>query len=260
MTGDHSPATTASSLPLLILVGVTGVGKSTTLAALEAAGGQLTLLPDRRTLTDAIIIPAVQRAYNEAIQPVTDRTQRFDYTRRYRELYPGGMAHALSQLPVDATLSGPFWFDGLRGAEEVSHAVEALPLARFIVLDAPDTVRVERLLKRGDTFDQVGRETTLRQVDAALLDMPGVEAVFDAADQERLRDLVATGDVEPADLRAKVAIVVAERQNYDPAAAIETLQRLAPDRTLVINTAACTPEEAAARILAFAQPSIAPGL
>ncbi len=248
---DHESATlTADAVPLLIFVGVTGVGKSTTLAALESAGGQFTLLPDRRTLTDAVIIPAVQRADGEALRPITDRTQRFDYTRRYRERYPGGMAHALAQLPIAVDGMGTLCFDGLRGAEEVAHAAEILPLARFVVLDAPDTVRVERLLNRADAFDQVGQKATHR-VAADLLDMPGVDAVFDAAAQEHLRGLVASGAVDAADLRAKVVIVVAERQNYDPAAAIAALHRLAPARTLVVDTAACTPAEAAARILSF---------
>ena len=42
-------------LPLLILVGVTGVGKSTTLALLEAADPPVRQLPDRRTLADQLI-------------------------------------------------------------------------------------------------------------------------------------------------------------------------------------------------------------
>ncbi len=46
--------------PLLVIVGVTGVGKSTALQALQDGGFEYDLLPDRRDLTDRLIIPSVQ--------------------------------------------------------------------------------------------------------------------------------------------------------------------------------------------------------
>jgi hypothetical protein len=42
---------------MLLLMGLTGVGKSTAVGALQSAGVPLTLLPNRRALTDALIIP-----------------------------------------------------------------------------------------------------------------------------------------------------------------------------------------------------------
>lgn len=243
----------ASDLPLLVLVGVTGVGKSTTLAALTEAGCTVTLLPDRRRLTDELIIPAVQAADGEAPHPVTDRTQRFDYTRRYRQLHRGGMAHALTQLQVAPDAHpGLLCFDGLRGVEEVRYAAEHLPLACFVVLDAPDPLRVQRLLGRGDAFDRVTLQSGQGAIsDLRLHDLPGVESVFNAEEQAALLALVETGEVELAALRDKVAIVVAERRNYDPAAAIAELRRLAPDRTLVVNTATTPPAEVAGQIIIF---------
>lgn len=239
-----------ADLPLLILVGVTGVGKSTTLALLEAAEPPVRQLPDRRTLADQLITK-VQLDGGEPLRAVTDRAERFDYTRRYRAQNPGGLAQALSQLWIDpAQWPQPLCFDGLRGAEEVGYAAEYLPQARFAVLDAPDVVRVERLLGRGDRFDRLAASPT-NATGGALpgLDVPGVDALFTPEEQARLAGLVADGTVSADDLRAKVAIVVAERQNYDPVAAIAALQRLAPTRTVVVDTTRSTPEQAAEQIL-----------
>lgn len=239
-----------ADLPLLILVGVTGVGKSTTLALLEAAEPPVRQLPDRRTLADQLITK-VQLDAGEPVRAVTDRAERFDYTRRYRAQNPGGLAQALSQLWLDpAQWPQPLCFDGLRGAEEVGFAAEYLPHARFAVLDAPDVVRVERLLGRGDSFDQLSSVAAVGNGKALPgLDVPGVDTLFTPAEQARLAALVVQGNVSADDLRAKVAIVVTERQNYDPSAAIAALQRLAPVRTVVVDTTRFTPAQAAERIL-----------
>lgn len=243
-----------AELPLLVLVGVTGVGKSTTLALLEAADPPVRQLPDRRTLADQLITK-VQLDAGEPVRAVTDRAERFDYTRRYREQNPGGLAQALSQLWIDPALwPQPLCFDGLRGAEEVSYAAQHLPNARFAVLDAPDVVRVERLLGRGDRFDRLSSVAAVGRGDALPgLDVPSADALFSPAEQTRLSALVTQGSVSADDLRAKVAIVVAERQNYDPSAAIAALQRLAPARTVVVDTTQNSPADAARLIQAGMQ-------
>lgn len=237
-----------ADLPLLVLVGVTGVGKSTTLALLEAGDPPVRQLPDRRALADHLITK-VQLDAGEPVRPVTDRAERFDYTRRYREENPGGLAQALSQLWLDPTLwPQPLCFDGLRGADEVTFAAAHLPNARFAVLDAPDVVRVGRLLGRGDAFDRVAAGAQASRSATPGLDVPGADALFTPEEQARLIALVTDGHATADDLRAKVAIVVAERQNYDPAAAIAALQRLAPARTRVVDTTRNSPAQAAARI------------
>src|SRR5215203_3654041 len=109
-----------SALPLVVLVGVTGVGKSTLLDQLVQHEASYLLLPDRRDLTDQLIISAMQVADGLPIVPVTDRGQRFAYTRRYREQFEGGMAHALTQLWVNDDAPTLLLFDGLRGANEVT--------------------------------------------------------------------------------------------------------------------------------------------
>ncbi|MBX3001247.1 MAG: hypothetical protein KF893_22190 [Caldilineaceae bacterium] len=251
---DAAPAADRSivDLPLLVLVGVTGVGKSTTLKALAEIGQRFTLLPDRRALTDDTIIATLQREDGLPPQPVTDRVQRFDYTRRYRERYPGGMAHALTQLRVDARMAEEaLCFDGLRGAEEVRYAAAHLSRARFLVLDAPDRLRVERLLGRADSFDRVENKNSQPTLSAGTLDLPGIDEIFSAEDQRALLSLVERGEVSAEDLRAKLTIVIAERRNYDPAAAIAELHQSAPDRTLVIDTALHRPADVAQQIVAF---------
>ncbi|MEM7030827.1 MAG: AAA family ATPase, partial [Chloroflexota bacterium] len=142
---------------VMILVGLTGVGKTTTVEALTATGLTFANLPNRRIITDHLIIGWLQAQDGQPIETVRDRTERFDYTRRYRQIFAGGMAHALSQLWVNPQeLPTPhLLFDGLRGENEVKYAAELLPNAFFIVLDAPNDVRIQRLLGRDDSFDQV---------------------------------------------------------------------------------------------------------
>ncbi len=203
--------------PLLVLVGLTGVGKSTVLRLLCAQAAERSappaLLPDRRTLTDRLLIAAVQAAEGLPVEPVHDRALRFEYTRRFRQRFAGGMAHALALLCTHpAQTPGLLLFDGLRGENEVTHAASALPLARFALLDAPDAVRVARLLGRSDPFDRIGAAT----------------------------------DAEQAALR----IVDEERQNYDPAATRRALQEHAPGRTLLLDTTQHAPAALATQIAA----------
>ncbi len=245
--------------PLIILVGVTGVGKSTTLEQLAKAWLIYTLLPDRRELTDWLIIAQMQMLAGEPLAPVTDRKARFDYTRRYRQRYPGGMSHALSQLWVNPTqLAGQLLFDGLRGAEEVGHALKLLPQARFVVLDAPDVVRVQRLLGRNDAFDRVtaatGVSTGVSAHNAATfvsLGLPEAAQFFSPADEETLLRLVTQQVVTANDLRTKLQIVLEERRNYDPAGAIDLLQSQAANRTLVVDTVKHHPQGVAQQIASW---------
>ena len=238
-------------IPVLILVGVTGVGKSTTLAALNAAGFDYTLLPDRRRLTDDLIIARLQVEDGETIRPVADRAERFDYTRRYRQRYGGGMAHALTSLRVESeSARQTLLFDGLRGVDEVCYAAAHLQLARFLVLDAPDLLRVERLLTRRDAFDQIAASAPSDSSNI-FANLPGIDEFFGPAEKQHLRALVDRGEASAEDLRAKLAIVITERRNYDPTAAITELTRLATHRTLVVNTAETKPEEVARQVIGF---------
>jgi hypothetical protein len=240
-----------AEVPLVILVGVTGVGKSSTLAELNGQGLSFTLLPDRRLITDQVIIAALQQQDGQLPQPVTDRRLRFQYTARYRAAFPGGMAHALGRLRVNAEgLTSPLFFDGLRGPEEVRYAAETLPLSRFVVLDAPDMVRVGRLLNRGDSFDAITLAHPTADLVAALKAIPGFEAVFSAGDSRQIAQLAASGGLTVAEVVKKVAIIVEERRYYDPDAAKTYLQQTLPSaRCLVIDTVAHDQQRVAQQII-----------
>lgn len=240
LRADPAPPATFEArlgeLPLTVLVGVTGVGKSTALAALS--GERLRVLPDRRRITDAVMILPL------AGQGVTDREERFRLTALYRQTHPGGMAQALGSLVADTRHWGqrPV-FDGLRGLDEVRYAVQQFPAWRFVALGAPDHVRVRRLLGRADAFDRVrgaGPETDLR---AALGALPGIEAVFSPAELDELAGLA--GAHSPAEVLAKVRIVVSERRQYDPAAAEALLRPLGRGRALLLDTVALSPAQVA---------------
>jgi hypothetical protein len=217
---------------VLVLVGLTGVGKSTTLEAVLARTS-FTVLPDRRTLTDAVILGG---------EAITDRAERFRRTAAYRASHPGGMAGVLETLSVAE--SGDLLFDGLRGLEEVQHAAAHLPKARFVALHAPDTVRVARLLGRADTFDRLEVGAVSKGTLEALLGIDGIQGVFNAGELEHLAAL----PYPSADVVAKTTIVVTERQHYDPAPVNALLETLPRARALVLNTTTATPIEIAAQI------------
>lgn len=262
--GDH-PAGWCSlaEVDLLILVGVTGVGKSTTVAELISHDPSIILLPDRRTLTDVLIIRYIQQLDGLPAAVVKDRSERFDFTRQYRTLFPGGMSHALSNVLTAPNLAGKlFLFDGLRGANEVEHAAALLPQARFIFLGAPDGIRIQRLLARQDEFDTVAKVTPRqigearspesRQIDT----LPVWDELFpdceDLAIQTDEREWILSrlrkGVLTAEDVNAKLTIVRAERRNYDPEATLNALRRVAVDRLFVVDTVQLTPQESVQQI------------
>lgn len=238
------PFVALSALPLTVLVGVTGVGKSTTLAALRELGVHWSALPNRREVTDAVMIEPF------AGGPVHDREERFRLTARYRQAQPGGMAEALSKLALDpACWPGPLLFDGLRGRSEVEYAAAHFPKARLIALHAPDLTRVRRLLGRGDAFDAVSRvQPAATSLEERLRALPGALEVFGETGIRELAALPHQGQGED-EVLAKTKIVLAERVHYDPEAAGAFLATLPPERALVLDTLALPPHEVARRIV-----------
>lgn len=200
------------------MLGLTGVGKSTAVRALQAS---FTLLPNRRRLTDALIIPEMQRAAGTPVEPVTDRLERFELTRRYRELHPGGMVHALKGYLEAQTLEGELVFDNLRGLDEAKAAAAAFPDARFILLDAPPLVRLARLVGRADAFDEVAPLQGLGgDLQQRLAELEGLEAVFHP---DELARMVVSG-VPAEDVLKGVRIILSEAKNYDMTAAADYLR------------------------------------
>lgn len=236
--------TPLGELALTVLVGVTGVGKSTALAALRAADPATRVLPDRREVTDAVMILPV------AGGPVRDREERFRLSAAYRAAHPGGMAQALGSLLADRRTWGErLIFDGLRGEDEVAYAAAHFPRWRFVALEAPDRVRVERLLGRADPFDQM-QAAAADDLRAALAALPGAAEVFSPAELAALAALGTRGHA-PGDILAKTGIVLSERRHYDPAAAARRLRALPPGRALLLDTAALGPNEVARAVRAW---------
>jgi len=205
------------------LVGLTGVGKSTAVGALQSSAVPLTLLPNRRVLADTLMIPEVQRAAGEPVRAVTDRVERFALTRRYRERYPGGVVHALGRYQQTAppTAAEGWVFDNLRGLGEVTAAAKTFPDARFIVLYAPPLERLLRLIGRHDRFDRVAA-TRLENSSFAehLMGFGGLETVFDPYELARLE---ARG-IPEADILNAVRIIMSEAEHYDMSAATTYLR------------------------------------
>jgi hypothetical protein len=150
------------------------------------------------------------------------------------------MAHALGQLVVDAKRVGQrLVFDGLRGLDEVEGAANRFLRARFVVFDAPDLVRIRRLLKRADAFDSTKIQTSLagRNLIAGLYSVPNIEAVFNQEEMQQIARSARAAGYSVDDVVKKSSIIVEERRNYDSSAARVYLRhRLPPDQVLVVDT------------------------
>ncbi|MGC8875998.1 hypothetical protein [Thermus sp.] len=214
--------------PLLVLVGLTGVGKST---LAEALG--FPRLPDRRELVDRYVLPRY------GASPPIPREERFRLTRRFREEFPGGVAEVLARgyAPRRPLLL----FDGLRGEAEVAYALEHLPKARFVLLHAREGTRLKRLLARQDAFDRarVGPEEEARLKALA----QGVLA------EEELLEALALAPLE--EVLAKLKIVAEEKKNYDPEGPLRLLS--GHPRALVLDTEALSLEEEVQAVRRFLQ-------
>lgn len=256
VVGAASAEAAAESLRdrgLLVLVGLTGAGKTT---AVERLAGQVpfaALLPDRRALTDKLILPMMTGGTGA----VADRVERFRLTAAFKERHPGGMGEVLGWLTLPRGLpAGPVLFDGLRGAAEVT-AAAALPRARFAVLDCPPEGRLWRLCGRNDPFDQAKVDImTDASADGAgamraVLGDAGFSALVGAAAVDRLAWMLADRGTDPSLAARSAAIIVEESRHYDPAPAREALLRLAPDRTMVLDTGALDAAAVVGRIVGW---------
>jgi hypothetical protein len=136
-------------------------------------------------------------------------------------------------------------FDGLRGLNEVQYATAYFPKARFVVLDAPDIVRLNRLLERGDVFDAKPIHTSLlgKNLIAALMSTPNIEAVFNEEELRQIAKVARAARLSTDTVLKTVAVIVEERRNYDPhAARVHLTHTLSSKQVLVVDTAAQSPE------------------
>ncbi len=200
---------------IILIVGLTGVGKSTALEALQKSI-TFTLLPNRRKLTDDIIIPEVQSKQNLPVEPVKDRVKRFEFTKSYSQFHPSGMAYVLKTYLESIEIPrGTLVFDNLRGVDEVKGGTQYFPNSRFIMLDVPEKVRLQRLAGREDIFDRVDGKLELENIP----NLQGLQGV----DLDRVA-------------RA-IKIIQTEKENYDSAATAAYLKnKLDSTRLLYLDT------------------------
>ena len=172
-----------TEVPLLVLVGLTGAGKTTLARELG-----FPTLPNRRELTDHFVLG----------EPVIDRVERFRRVAAWREDHPGGLAELLAKGYVPA--NGLWLFDGLRGEGELEYALKALPRARFLVLELDNETRLFRLLSRGDGFDRAKASGELEQVARGVISKEALEKALRLAPIE--------------EVERKLRIVAEEAKNY----------------------------------------------
>jgi hypothetical protein len=121
------------------------------------------------------------------------------------------------------------------------------------MLDAPDLVRVQRLLGRGDAFDRISVPTQPMSDASGFADLglPEASTIFSRAEEETLLGWLRAGVVTSEELRAKLQIVLEERRSYDPAATLTALRTHAPHATLYIDTVIHGPAAVATQVIAW---------
>lgn len=183
---------------LLMLVALTGTGKSTTLDRLRArlGGAGMGIIPTRRELADWIAIPMAQALADEPIEPIRDRARRFACTRRFAEQAPGGLAAAFSWLYLADGCDGILFSEGIRGHNEIRYALDHFPRWRIVELTLHPLTRLRRLSGRRDDFDRADGSSDLSFLPRQL--------------RREAKALVKAGEITAAAL----AIVEAEAANY----------------------------------------------
>ena len=251
--GSSAPAgwKKLAAFPLLIFVGVMGTGKTTAVNKMQYYKNKFQVLPDRRKLTEQLIIAPLQREDGQPVQPLS-RTERVPYIRRYKEDFPAGMAYAITQLYLNPVHCGDFiLFDGLRGKKEVEYAANALPKAEFIFFDLRELVRAQRLLERSDPYDQIKTQRASPISERlSVADILEIEEVFSLEDAQLLFDFVDRKKITLEQLRNILKLILLERSLYDKEETKSALLACAPERTLVIDTEIHTKEEIGSKIRA----------
>lgn len=223
---------------ILFISGLTGVGKSSTLKTLSSQG-EYQLLPNRRDLTDQIVIPEILRDRQQEIKPVKDRLERFRITAEYRAKYPKGIIQALkSHL---ATLGdGSYIFDNIRGLDECKATVSEFPDGRVIFLDAPPMVRLKRLIGRNDSFDKVNRPIRSTNLLEQLQAIAHIDQVFELGEIVSLK----TPTLEDDTILDAVHIILAEQKNYNASeASIYLKEVMEPHQLLYLDTSQLSLEQ-----------------
>ncbi|EAW33266.1 hypothetical protein [Lyngbya sp. PCC 8106] len=119
---------------------------------------------------------------------------------------------------------------------------------------------MQRILKRNDAFDSVN-VVNFRTKNKAIefdnlssltaLGMSEASSIFNSTEEREILGWFRDGSVTRKELQQKLKIVVQEQQNYDAVSTRLTLEEMAPERTLVIDTTVYNPQQAASQILSY---------
>ena len=192
--GSHS----IGQHPMLMLVALTGAGKSTTLHHLRNWHSDFgaDVIPSRREVADWIAIPLAQDWTGLALAPEPDRVRRFALTRLFAERVAGGMAAAFSWLNIADDYGSPILTEGIRGENEIRYALEHFPRWQIVELALDPLARLRRLSKRQDEFDRAAGKVDVSFLPSAL--------------QAEAKRLLEAGEITATAL----TIIRAEAANY----------------------------------------------
>ena len=244
------------NFPLLIFVGGMGAGKSTTLDLLlegeylEGLGFRPFRLPDRRELTERLIIADMQREMGEPIRKLK-RLERVSYIIRYKKEQPAGVAFSISRLALNVQeMQNPgtlfVVFDGLRGEDEVKFTLSKLPMARLVMFHTPDIVRLERLIERNDAYDKVDGDV-ISDKQSLVKELKQFEFLtFDEINY--LLEIVKSGKIIVEELFRKLKLLEVEYSMYDVHNTRQILQDLGGERVLEVDTTMEKPDQIARKI------------
>jgi hypothetical protein len=240
---------------LLFLVGLTGAGKSTVLPLL-LADGRLEL-PDRRDLTDRVIIPAALKMDGSAASPGPDDSGRAGA--------PEGLGWHAGPEPsarhARAEGSGQRAPGGGSKPGRVADRLERFRLTARYRESHPDGIvhaLAEHLAAAGPAGEAVFDGLRgLAEVGAAERRFPGSRfLMLEALPETRVRRLAARGDEfdrlaggsEEADLLRARRIVDEEQRHYEQAGARVFLEALPAERRLIIDTDEIAADEVASLV------------
>ena len=139
---------------IIFIAGFTGSGKSTLIRRLVQNLNCFSEIPERRFITlKGIIEPFV--SYFNLKCDFNKRQDRIDIVKNYKKNIPEGIVFVLRHIRVIKDLPKGFIFDGIRGDEELKIVLETFKKAQIIILNASKETRLNRIVERKDTYDQI---------------------------------------------------------------------------------------------------------
>lgn len=142
----------------LVLVGGTGVGKTTLINNLQEKLNFNFEIVDRRSLVDQYVIPDYKRYLNARHVEYDEKSRefRFDSTAWYAKKGNSGLAKLVQNSIKNLKNSNKVIIvDNLRGELEINYALKNIPEAFFIAMDASSEVRIKRIIGRTEEFDKL---------------------------------------------------------------------------------------------------------